>query len=45
MDKVFTDKASGKGLQRPELDVLLSFVREEQSKQQQKVEPGKFWPL
>ncbi|CND47392.1 recombinase family protein [Yersinia intermedia] len=26
MDKVFTDKASGKDTQRPELDSLLSFV-------------------
>lgn len=26
--KVFTDKASGKDIQRPELDALLSFVRE-----------------
>jgi DNA invertase Pin-like site-specific DNA recombinase len=28
VDKVFTDKASGKDTQRPELDVLLTFVRE-----------------
>ncbi len=28
MDKVFTDKASGKDTQRPELDALLTFVRE-----------------
>jgi DNA invertase Pin-like site-specific DNA recombinase len=28
VDKVFTDKASGKDTQRPELDALLSFVRE-----------------
>ena len=28
VDKVFTDKASGKDTQRPELDTLLSFVRE-----------------
>ena len=28
VDKVFTDKASGKDTQRPELDSLLSFVRE-----------------
>lgn len=27
VDKVFTDKASGKDTQRPELDALLSFVR------------------
>lgn len=27
-DKVFTDKASGKDTQRPELDALLSFARE-----------------
>ena len=27
-DKVFTDKASGKNVQRPQLDALLSFVRE-----------------
>lgn len=27
-DKVFTDKASGKDTQRPQLDALLSFVRE-----------------
>ena len=27
-DKVFIDKASGKDVQRPELDALLSFVRE-----------------
>lgn len=27
-DKVFTDKASGKDTQRPELDALLSFVRD-----------------
>ena len=26
--KVFTDKASGKDTQRPELDALLTFVRE-----------------
>jgi DNA invertase Pin-like site-specific DNA recombinase len=28
VDKVFTDKASGKDTQRPELDSLLAFVRE-----------------
>jgi DNA invertase Pin-like site-specific DNA recombinase len=28
VDKLFTDKASGKDTQRPELDALLSFVRE-----------------
>ncbi len=28
VDRVFTDKASGKDAQRPELDALLSFVRE-----------------
>lgn len=28
VDKVFTDKASGKETQRPQLDVLISFVRE-----------------
>lgn len=28
MDKVFTDKASGKDTLRPELDALLTFVRE-----------------
>lgn len=28
MDKVFVDKASGKDIQRPELDSLLSFVRD-----------------
>lgn len=28
VDKVFTDKASGKNTQRPQLDALLSFVRE-----------------
>lgn len=28
MDKQFTDKASGKDTQRPELDALMSFVRE-----------------
>jgi DNA invertase Pin-like site-specific DNA recombinase len=28
VNKVFTDKASGKDTQRPELDALLSFVRE-----------------
>lgn len=28
VDKVFTDKASGKDTQRPQLDVLISFVRE-----------------
>lgn len=28
VDKVFTDKASGKDTKRPELDALLSFVRE-----------------
>ena len=28
VDKVFTDKASGKDTHRPELDMLLSFVRE-----------------
>ncbi len=28
VEKVFTDKASGKNTQRPELDALLSFVRE-----------------
>jgi DNA invertase Pin-like site-specific DNA recombinase len=28
VDKVFTDRASGKDTQRPELDVLLTFVRE-----------------
>ena len=28
VDKAFTDKASGKDTQRPELDTLLSFVRE-----------------
>jgi DNA invertase Pin-like site-specific DNA recombinase len=29
LDKVFTDKASGKDIQRPQLDALLSFVRED----------------
>ena len=28
VDKVFTDKASGKDTQRPQLDALLAFVRE-----------------
>jgi DNA invertase Pin-like site-specific DNA recombinase len=28
LDRVFTDKASGKDMQRPELDRLLAFVRE-----------------
>jgi len=28
VDKVFTDKASGKDMQRPQLDALLAFVRE-----------------
>lgn len=28
VDKVFTDKASGKDVKRPELDALLTFVRE-----------------
>lgn len=28
LDKLFTDKASGKDTQRPELDMLLSFVRD-----------------
>lgn len=28
LDRVFTDKASGKDTQRPQLDALLSFVRE-----------------
>jgi predicted site-specific integrase-resolvase len=28
LDKVFTDKASGKDTRRPELEALLSFVRE-----------------
>ena len=28
LDKVFTDKASGKDIKRPELEALLSFVRE-----------------
>jgi DNA invertase Pin-like site-specific DNA recombinase len=28
VDKQFTDKASGKDTQRPQLDALLSFVRE-----------------
>lgn len=28
VDKVFTDKASGKDVQRPQLDLLLSFIRE-----------------
>ncbi|HGU1195983.1 TPA: recombinase family protein [Escherichia coli] len=28
VDKVFIDKASGKDTQRPQLDALLSFVRE-----------------
>ena len=28
VDKVFVDKASGKDTQRPELDSLLSFVRD-----------------
>ncbi|BBO86710.1 transposase (plasmid) [Desulfosarcina ovata subsp. sediminis] len=28
VDKVFTDKASGKNTQRPQLDALLAFVRE-----------------
>lgn len=28
VDKVFTDKASGKDVMRPELDALLSFIRE-----------------
>jgi DNA invertase Pin-like site-specific DNA recombinase len=28
VDKVFTDKASGKDTQRPQLDTLLAFVRE-----------------
>jgi DNA invertase Pin-like site-specific DNA recombinase len=27
VDRIFTDKASGKNVQRPQLDVLLSFVR------------------
>ncbi len=29
VDKVFTDKASGKNVQRPQLDALLSFLRED----------------
>ncbi|WP_439333344.1 recombinase family protein, partial [Solidesulfovibrio aerotolerans] len=28
VDKVFTDKASGKDTRRPQLDALLAFVRE-----------------
>lgn len=28
VDKVFTDKASGKDIQRPELEALLAFARE-----------------
>lgn len=28
IDKIFTDKASGKDTQRPQLDLLLSFIRE-----------------
>ena len=28
VDKLFTDKASGKDTQRPQLDALLSFARE-----------------
>ena len=28
VDKVFTDKASGKDARRPELETLMSFVRE-----------------
>ena len=28
MDKVFTDKASGKDIKRPELDALITFVRD-----------------
>lgn len=29
VDRVFTDKASGKDTQRPQLDMLLDFVRED----------------
>lgn len=29
VDRVFTDKASGKDIQRPQLDMLLDFVRED----------------
>ena len=29
VDRVFTDKASGKDVQRPQLDMLLGFVRED----------------
>lgn len=29
IDRVFTDKASGKDIQRPQLDMLLDFVRED----------------
>jgi len=28
VDRVFTDKASGKDVQRPQLDQMLAFVRE-----------------
>ncbi len=28
VDRIFTDKASGKDVQRPQLDQLLTFVRE-----------------
>ncbi len=28
MDRVFTDQASGKNVQRPQLEQLLAFVRE-----------------
>ena len=28
LDRIFTDKASGKDTQRPQLDVLFSFVRD-----------------
>lgn len=28
MDRLFTDKASGKGVKRPQLDELLSFIRD-----------------
>src|SRR3546814_15888886 len=28
LDKIFTDKASGKGVDRPQLETMLSFIRE-----------------
>ena len=45
--KVFTKKASGKNTQRPELDALLSFVREGNDlwRDKAKVGAGKFRPL